>query len=429
MTAEIAVMNQEAVALAADSAVSGPKIFTSANKIFALSKYHPIAVMVNDSAQFLGVPWETIIKTYRADLGQRSFATLREQAAHFLGFFNRPNPLFPTVAQEGCNTSLFVRFFSEILDHIDRRLDERTSEGETLELDDIADEAAKIIAEVAEMYLTTDSASPPSTDAHDESILSAYGEIIDGCIAHVFEELPLSAKTVGQLRDIAVSLVGAGEANPLSPFHSGIVIAGFGRDEYFPSLYEFELETIALDRLKYVQRDSTQIGPQDGRAVVRAFAQQEQVATFMTGIDTSVREATISFWENRLPRLVETAADRVPMDDKSKTKLKEDMADACQKAIDEFSENIDSLTGEIYVQPIIRVVAMMPKDELAAMAESLVNLTSFKRKVTEEAETVGGPIDVAVISKGDGLVWVKRKHYFAPELNPQFFANYYRTEI
>ena len=34
------------------------------------------------------------------------------------------------------------------------------------------------------------------------------------------------------------------------------------------------------------------------------------------------------------------------------------------------------------------------------MAESLVNLTSFKRRVTMDAETVGGPIDVAVISKG-----------------------------
>jgi len=67
---------------------------------------------------------------------------------------------------------------------------------------------------------------------------------------------------------------------------------------------------------------------------------------------------------------------------------------------------------------------MLPKDELAAMAESLVNLTSFKRKVTLETETVAGPIDVAVISKGDGFIWIKRKHYFKAELNPQFFANY-----
>ena len=60
------------------------------------------------------------------------------------------------------------------------------------------------------------------------------------------------------------------------------------------------------------------------------------------------------------------------------------------------------------------------------MAETFVNLASFKRKVTMEPETVGGPIDVAIISKGDGFVWIKRKHYFEPRLNPQFFAKYYR---
>lgn len=41
-------------------------------------------------------------------------------------------------------------------------------------------------------------------------------------------------------------------------------------------------------------------------------------------------------------------------------------------------------------------------------------------------ETVGGPVDVAVISKGDGFVWINRKHYFKPELNTQFFNNYFK---
>ena len=67
------------------------------------------------------------------------------------------------------------------------------------------------------------------------------------------------------------------------------------------------------------------------------------------------------------------------------------------------------------------IVALLPKEELAELAEALVNLTSFKRRVTPAAETVGGPVDVAVISKGDGLVWLKRKHYFPPELNPRYF--------
>jgi hypothetical protein len=59
------------------------------------------------------------------------------------------------------------------------------------------------------------------------------------------------------------------------------------------------------------------------------------------------------------------------------------------------------------------------------MAETLVNLVSFRKQVTLEAETVGGPIDVAVISKGDGFVWIKRKHYFDPALNHHFFKNYF----
>ena len=47
MTAEVAVMNKQAIALAADSAVTfrdemGQKIFTSASKIFTLSKYQPV---------------------------------------------------------------------------------------------------------------------------------------------------------------------------------------------------------------------------------------------------------------------------------------------------------------------------------------------------------------------------------------------------
>jgi hypothetical protein len=60
MTAKIAILNKEAIALAADSAVTarggeGMKIFTTANKIFALSPKIPVRVMVYNNAQFIGV--------------------------------------------------------------------------------------------------------------------------------------------------------------------------------------------------------------------------------------------------------------------------------------------------------------------------------------------------------------------------------------
>lgn len=83
---------------------------------------------------------------------------------------------------------------------------------------------------------------------------------------------------------------------------------------------------------------------------------------------------------------------------------------------------------EKYEKPVRETIAVLPKDELALVAESLVQVTSFRQRISQEVETVGGPIDVAVISKGDGFVWIKRKHYFRAEINPFFMSTYYRKE-
>ena len=57
---------------------AGQKIFTSANKLFALSKYHPVGIMVYGNAIFMGVPWETIIKIYRNKLGKKKFDIIKQ---------------------------------------------------------------------------------------------------------------------------------------------------------------------------------------------------------------------------------------------------------------------------------------------------------------------------------------------------------------
>ncbi len=60
MTAEIALLNKTAIALAADSAMTlqgTGKIYAS-NKLFALNKYQPVGVMIYNNAEFMGVPLE-----------------------------------------------------------------------------------------------------------------------------------------------------------------------------------------------------------------------------------------------------------------------------------------------------------------------------------------------------------------------------------
>ena len=73
MTAVAGILNKQGVAIAADSAVTvsgfqGRKVYNSANKIFTLSKYHPVGIAIYNSAQFMGIPWEILIKEYRNNL-------------------------------------------------------------------------------------------------------------------------------------------------------------------------------------------------------------------------------------------------------------------------------------------------------------------------------------------------------------------------
>ncbi len=105
MTAEIAIMNGSAVALAADSAVTigsdrGQKVFNTVCKLFTMSKHRPVAVMVYGNAQIMAVPWETIIKLYRKKLGRRSFDHLEDYADDFLGFLRGNRALFPAPNQQ-----------------------------------------------------------------------------------------------------------------------------------------------------------------------------------------------------------------------------------------------------------------------------------------------------------------------------------------
>jgi hypothetical protein len=88
VTAEIAIINRTAIALAADSAVTvgGKRVHKHSNKLFMLSRVAPVGVMIYGTADFMGYPWETIIKEFRRQLGTRTLPTVAEYAAEFLAF-------------------------------------------------------------------------------------------------------------------------------------------------------------------------------------------------------------------------------------------------------------------------------------------------------------------------------------------------------
>ena len=58
-------------------------------------------------------------------------------------------------------------------------------------------------------------------------------------------------------------------------------------------------------------------------------------------------------------------------------------------------------------------------EDMVDMAESFISITNLQRHISSSEESVGGPVDVAVITKSEGFVWVKHKQWFQQEMNPQ----------
>jgi hypothetical protein len=427
VTAEIAVMNEEAIALAADSAVSGPKIFTSANKIFALSKYHPVGVMVFGNGQFLNVPWETVIKQYRRELGDESFPTLSEHAEHFLAFFSGKNRLFPEDAQERSVASVSKAVFTAVLEDVVQRLTQSKLTGSDPTEDDVTRETEVAIADQLARWKHAGIRSDlPKT--YEEVLRKKYSAQIDAEMDRMFQDAPLSKKTLKELRQLTPAYLTSKGFLSRSDHQSGIVIAGFGSRDVFPRLRRFSLQGIAANRMKFGEYEPVEIG-HSNRAVVSSFAQDDEVVSFMEGASPPIRKYLREWWMPKLLELVNEVGNTLELSTEKRTKLLSDMSTRCFEIVtNDFENSLTKFQFDKSITPIINIVEMLPKDELAAMAESLVNLTSFKRRVTAERETVGGPIDVAVISRGDGFIWIKRKHYFSTDLNPQFLANYYREE-
>jgi len=427
MTAEVAIMNKDAVALAADSAVTmtrkgeQEKIFTSVNKLFALSKYCPVGIMVFGRADFMDVPWETIIKIYREKLGKQKFDTLEKYAKNFIAFLGNRNPLFPEKQQERrVYGSVRGYFEHQIKDSINEKVNSIIREkGKITER-----ESKQIISDVIKQYydhLEGLDMLPSIPRHHIGDILKKYGNIINKAKEEIFEKLPISKTCVNQLRKIAADLFSK-DVFPLNT--PGVVIAGFGEDETFPALKSFNVEGIFGNILKYKETNSHKISF-DTISLIIPFAQREMVYGFMEGIDPTLERYMQLGLLSLLDGYPEVIVGSIKkLSEKEKRALLKKLKKASRGIFRNYQDRIKQFRAKRYSNPVTEVVAMLPKDELAKMAESLVSLTSFKRKVTPEAETVAGPIDVAVISKGDGFIWIKRKHYFKGELNPQFFGRY-----
>lgn len=180
--------------------------------------------------------------------------------------------------------------------------------------------------------------------------------------------------------------------------YTGIVIAGFGCNDIFPKICNLNIDRMIENKLYYT-KGFAELDDKEHGAAILPFAQRDTIDTFICGINDNFKNYIKELTDEFCPGQSKNVLDK----------------------IEDFSENN-------YMYPIFSVLNYLPKSELAMMAETLIHLTSFKHKISTQLETVGGPIDVAIISKGEGFIWIKRKYYFEASLNHHYIAKYNKGE-
>ncbi|MDR0128702.1 hypothetical protein [Priestia megaterium] len=438
MTAEIGVLNKVGVALAADSAVTignGQKIYNSANKLFALSKYYPVGLMIYGNASFLGIPWETLIKIYRQKLGEKNFPKLHDFSNHLIDFLNngKYEELNNLQEQEGFALHICDLKLNQIRDYIIHTVKDEVNGNPDISRTE--EEIEALFTEITENKINEelDNYNQKSfiEGFNEEDIIALANqnrETLYKKIDDKYEQLPLKKSLYERLNEICAHRL----VKEFTDYKSGIVVAGFGENEIYPTLLSYSIEGKVNGKLKLQLEDVTEINS-DCQAAITPFAQSEMVHTFMRGIDPQFRELSNGYLEQIFEQLPKMLADKIKgisdiVDESLYNSLLGNLNSICDKLLENYNESLTHYEMENHVHPIIAIVESLPKDELAEMAESLVSLTSFKRRVSNSLETVGGPVDVAVITKGDGFIWIKRKHYFNSDLNQQFFQKYLRSE-
>lgn len=425
MTAEIALLNRRAIAFAADSAVTisgaGPdKIYNSAEKVFEFSRRIPIGLMLYNALEFVGIPLDVLIRKFRRERDSM-FISCKQACDEFLSFLISQKRL--PEDEDAHLISVLQSEFIEICKEFNRRnRDEflKAFVAADVERINFNDFSKKFIIEIITEHKCAHEDSPLEGFLDDISLdefEKRFGDVVNYVarrVGGVISEDELLEKLI----ELSYFVM---KSNIFSDSLSGIVVGGFGSDELFPSLHAVEIDGVYFGKLKTKLVRAVDIDRRGERAAIVPFAQSEMVERFLYGIDEDL--------EGKLLKFIERSGDKAV----SRVKLKTGV-DVSEHGLSakSYTADVEKLLKKMKKKSsneTLDMVDFMPKQELAYTAEAFITLTSIKRRVSAQQETVGGPIDVAVITKNEGFVWIKRKHYFDKELNSGYVVRTFRGDV
>ena len=411
MTSEIAIMNRKGIAVAADSTgtlirrngnVESSKSFDTLHKLFKLPGTKSIAVMFYGNADLMDVPWETVIRMYDS---KESFSTVRGYAESFLKYLSKFQ--FTQEQYDAYVAKTARRLAARIAAKADKDIEAWLTKNESItkaKANSFLNKQFEASFQVIEKLSKSGSLST----RRRQSLASKYKRLVDETVSAILVGRTLSASN---RKKLASWVVNACSINPDT--FTGIVFSGFGDDEYYPSYVELDIKGCLDGVVAFREKNASAVSSKND-VIVRPFAETDDVITFMRGISPNAQSflshALKHLLEESLPAAYHAAwSEELELSPKQEKKLLELGQSLGKGAYSKLDSSLKDFQNSVFTLPLFTMARHLTPDLLARMAETLINLVSFRQEMSFSSETVGGPIDVAVITKAEGFNWIKHK--------------------
>lgn len=432
MTAIVAILNKSAAALSADSAVSvglqtKKKVYNGANKVFNLAIGSPIGIMIYNNAEYLRIPWEALVKLFRKWSSNSPQDTVVAYRDHFLKFLTSEGTRYFLGDEEDVTISeiiqgVFRTLHNGTISNLARRLSVSNMDELEKKLNLMVEaDRLRLLGEAREEELSAilnrlrNMDYCPGFDANDmEAIRQKQEKKVRHRIGIQLAKIGLNRKDLQERLFEAIML--SSVKQNLAQSYSGLVFAGFGENEIFPAITALEIGGFINGKIRQSSVLDDRISAKN-TAGIYPFAQTDIMHTFIQGIDPQVNKNIPILLESALAQFKEMVLKGIDFSSPSEQSMKENLEKAIPDVLKTLVTSLDRSRKHNHEDAMIRTISTLSKEDLTAMAESLIHTTSLHRRASFAEESVGGPVDVAVITKGDGFIWIKRKHYFDPALN------------
>lgn len=430
MTCEVAVANRLGIALAADSAATfvggsaGETYSAGANKIFQMADLEPLGCMIYNNANIAGIPWELVIKAYRASLNDQSHDTVQGYADDFIDFVNgtRSADLLTDAIRELSFANVFVSSITYLVSR-GASTSVHLGRSSTSQNDEKKKAWTTFIAKTKSDFDSLD-VKPPLLDADLKIALRDRSKTIAASISDfLIGRYPQLVDVVDtdDLANLAIRATFLIPERILEPESTGLVVAGYGRKQFMPECVNVKLYNYVGSQFLWRASDGFKVQHTGDACQIKAFAMRNMVETFLIGASPDAYGIGGRAFKEHATALCAEICTGLPQAPDPAI-----VESAINDHLERFRRGWVAGVAEVHLQPLLDVVGSLSLEELAELADTLVMLESLKEKVTRRTQSVGGPIDVAIITKSEGLVWIKRKLYFEPQLNHRYFA---RSEL